>query len=259
MRPPGDPDIDAARPARTALVTGAAHGIGRAVALELAAQGADVVVHYGTSRAEADATADEIRRRGRRALTVHADLRDPDGADRLLATVRAEWGGLDAVVANAGSLVGRSPLAEMTLALWDEVMAVNATATFLTCRAAIPVLRDGGAIVTMSSLAAHSGGGAGAGAYAAAKAAIGGFTRALAKELAPRRIRVNAVAPGFIGGTRFHERFTADVARPGIVAGIPLGEGAPGDVAAVVAFLASPAARFVTGETVDITGGQWVR
>jgi NAD(P)-dependent dehydrogenase (short-subunit alcohol dehydrogenase family) len=107
MRPPGDPDIDAARPARTALVTGAAHGIGRAVALELAAQGADVVVHYGTSRAEADATADEIRRRGRRALTVHADLRDPDGADRLLATVRAEWGGLAAVVAFLASPAAR--------------------------------------------------------------------------------------------------------------------------------------------------------
>ena len=246
---------------KRALVTGSGHGLGRAIALALADAGADVVVHYGSSGGGAEATAKEISGRGRRSTAIGADVTDPDAVDRLVTESTEFLGGLDILVTNAGHLIQRCKIQDMDADLWHRVMDVNATSTFLTCRAALPALTESrGVIVTMSSLAAHNGGGSGAAAYAAAKAAIGGFTRGLAKEVGPLGIRVNSVAPGYIGGTKFHATFTAPDAVPGIVGSIPLGRGGvPEDVAGVVLFLASPLAGFVTGETVDITGGQWVR
>jgi NAD(P)-dependent dehydrogenase (short-subunit alcohol dehydrogenase family) len=244
-----------------ALVTGSGHGLGRAIALALAEAGADVVVHYGSSGAEAAETVADITAHGRRSVAYQADVTDPAAVDRLVGEATTFLGGLDILVTNAGHLIERRPIRDMEPELWHRIMDVNATSTYLTCRAALPALEESkGVIVTMSSLAAHNGGGAGAVAYSAAKAAVTGFTRGLAKEVGPLGVRVNAVAPGFIAETKFHATFTPDEARPGIIAGIPLGRaGLPEDVAGVVLFLVSPLAAFVSGETVDITGAQWMR
>ncbi len=246
---------------RRALVTGSGHGLGRAIALALAEAGADVVVHYGTSGSEAEQTVEDIRKLGVRSIALRADVTDADAVDELVAEATAFLGGLDILVTNAGHLVQRCEIREMETALWHRIIDVNTTSTFLTVRAALSALEaSAGVIVTMSSLAAHSGGGAGAVAYATAKAGIGGFTRALAKEVGPLGIRVNAVAPGFIDGTKFHATFTSPEVVPGIISTIPLGRsGKPDDVAGAVLFLASPLANFVSGETLDLTGAQWMR
>lgn len=246
---------------RRALVTGAGHGIGSAIAVRLASAGADVVVHYGTSADGAKDVAARIVAMGRKACTVQADVTDPVEVQSLVDSAVGYLGGLDILVTNAGHLVQRCSIEAMEVSLWHQIIDANATSTFLTCRAAVPALREGGGrIITMSSLAAHNGGGPGAVAYAAAKAAVSGLTRGLAKELAPDGITVNAVAPGFIGGTSFHGTFTPEAAQTAIVGGIPLGRaGTPDDVADVVLWLASSLSGFVTGTTVDINGGQWPR
>lgn len=243
-----------------ALVTGAGHGIGAEIAETLAVAGADVVVHYGSSAADAAETVTAIEAAGRKSIAIQADVTVPEQVRHLVAESVAFLGGLTVLVANAGAVVTRSPVAELTPQLWRQIIDVNATSTFLTCQAAIPALVDSrGSIVTLGSVSAYNGGGPGAVAYATAKAAVAGFTRGLARELAPSGVRVNAVAPGFIANTRFHAA-TPPAAVAAITAGIPIGRaGRSSDVAGVVAFLASPLAAFVTGETVDITGGQWTR
>jgi 3-oxoacyl-[acyl-carrier protein] reductase len=140
---------------------------------------------------------------------------------------------------------------------WQDVLAVNMSSAFYSSRAALAHLPEGGRIVNMSSSAAFNGGGAGCVAYATSKAAVIGFTRALAKEVAPRRITVNAVAPGLILDTPFHERFTPATVQDRIIGAIPLGRaGEPADVASAVRWLCSPGAAWITGEVVQINGGQ---
>jgi 3-oxoacyl-[acyl-carrier protein] reductase len=244
-----------------ALVTGAAHGIGRAIALALAEAGADVAVHYGHSADEAEKTAAEITALGRRAKTFAGDVRDSAQVNTFVADAVEFLGGLDVLVTNAGHLVGRSPVADMTDEHWHSVIDVNLSSTFYTCRAALSSLAaSGGRIVTMASVAAHNGGGPGAVAYGAAKAGVVGFTKALAKEVGPKGITVTSVAPGFIANTAFHDTFTSPEAQAANVSSIPVGRaGTPDDVAAAVVFLSSPAARFLSGATLDITGAQWLR
>lgn len=247
---------------RRALVTGGGSGIGAAIARALGACGADVAVHYATNESGADAVVKEIRDAGGRAVAVAGDLTHSDQAAAAVDRTTTEFGGLDIVVNNAGHLVGRVPTAEMTDDHWAAVIDVNVSSAFYVTRAAIPHLRTSpsGRIVMMSSLAAENGGGAGSVAYAAAKAAVIGLTRGLAKELAPDSVTVNAVAPGFIGQTPFHDTFTPPEAQAGIVAAVPLGRaGTADDVAETVAFLASPLSSYVTGQVVDINGGQQFR
>ena len=208
-----------------ALVTGAGHGIGRAIAIGLAAAGADVIVHYGRSAIGAAETVTSIGALGRKAVAVQADVTSTVEVDRLVEESVGFLGGLDIVVCNAGHLIGRISVEEMTDEHFARVLDVNLTATFRTCRAAIPHLKQSsaGRIITMASLAAHNGGGPGSTAYAAAKAGIRGFTKALAKEIAADGITVNSLAPGFIGGTAFHDTFTAPEAQAAMVAGLPVG------------------------------------
>lgn len=247
---------------RRALVTGSGHGIGAGIAVALAQSGADVVVHYGHSAEKAKQTHQTIVDHGVRSTIVQADVTQTADVDRLIAESVDFLGGLDILVCNAGHLVGREPVATMTDDHYAAVMEVNIGATFRSVRSALPHLErsDHGRIVTMSSLAAHNGGGNGSTVYAAAKAAVLGFTKGLAKEIAASGTTVNALAPGFIGDTPFHDRFSPPEAQQTMIAGIPLGRpGSIDEVASAVVWLCSDGAAFVTGSTIDITGGAWVR
>jgi 3-oxoacyl-[acyl-carrier protein] reductase len=244
---------------KTALVTGGT-GIGGAIALALARCGVDLVVTYLTHEEGARQTVEAVRAAGVQAHLLRLDATDSTEANTVVAQAAGLLGGhIDILVNNAGSLVGRVPVTEMTDAYWRQVMTVNLDTTFYVTRAVLPYMQRGwGRIINLSSLAGRNGGGRHSTAYAAAKAGVLGFTRGLAKELGPLGITVNALAPGLILGTPFHETFTAPEAIPGIVAGIAVGRaGTPEDVAGAVVYLASELGAFVTGEVVEINGGSW--
>jgi len=249
-------DIDLT--AQRAIVTGASTGIGRAIAIALARAGADVAIHYGSSRKEAEETARAVESHGRRAVLVQADFRDPTAAGKAVeAAVQALGAPIDILVNNAGSLVGRSAVEEMDAELWQEVIALNLSSVFFATKAALPYLGDGARIVNVSSVAARHGGGPGAFAYAAAKGGVMTLTRGLAKELASRNIRVNAIAPGVIE-TPFHDKFSTPEQLETFRKGIPLGRlGTSEECAGAVLYLVSPLASYVTGQSIDINGGQW--
>jgi 3-oxoacyl-[acyl-carrier protein] reductase len=243
---------------KTALVTGGNTGIGRAIAVALAQAGADVGLTY-FSNADDSAVA-EIRALGRTSLAVQLDATDSAAVNRAMPELAQALGShIDILVNNAGHLIGRQPIAEMSDEHWRRVLDVNLSSAFFCVRATLPYMNSGwGRIVNMSSLAAHSGGGTGAVAYAAAKAGLLGFTRGLAKELAPRGITVNAVAPGLILDTPFHDTFNTAEGKRAAIATIPLQRGgAPDDVASAALFLVSDLAGFITGEVTEINGGAW--
>jgi 3-oxoacyl-[acyl-carrier protein] reductase len=247
---------------RVALVTGAEVGIGRATALALAQDGADVAVHYYSNEAGAKEAAEAIEAMGRRAAIFQADLTKSEEVTRVVRDAEAHFGRIDILVNNAGGLIGRHALVDMTEAFFHAVMNVNVLTMFLCCQAVAPgmIARRQGAIINLTSLAAHNGGGPGASVYSAAKAAVLTLTKAYAKELAPHGIRVNAVSPGLIGGTPFHNTFTSPEAFAAAVKTIPLGRaGEPADVATVIAFLAGDQASFLAGETIEINGGMYTR
>lgn len=247
---------------KVALVTGAGGGIGRAAAIALAERGADVAVHYRTSRDGAAETARAVEALGRRTVAVAGDLTAGAVARAVVAASIEALGALDVLVNNAGDLIARRPLAEMEEALFRSVLDANVTSAFLCTQAAAPgmVARRTGAIVNVSSLAAHNGGGPGALAYSAAKGAVISLTKAAAKELAPHGVRVNCVSPGLIGETEFHGRFTAKDAFDATARTVPLGRaGTPAEVAAVIAFLAGPESAYLVGETVEVNGGLHMR
>ncbi|TDF92345.1 SDR family NAD(P)-dependent oxidoreductase [Paenibacillus piri] len=248
---------------KAALVTGSSGGIGRAIAIELGGCGANVVVHYLSNREGAEETAGEIRKAGGQAAVIQADVTDLAQIERLVAEAEQAFGsGLDILVNNAGNLVERRSIEQMTYELYKEVIDVNLTSTVFVTKAAIPGMkaRGAGSIINMSSLAAHNGGGPGSGIYAASKGAILTLTKSLAKELAPSGIRVNCVAPGFIEETKFHATFTSEEGKRASIAGIPLGRsGVPNDISGIVAYFASSYSSFITGETFEINGGNYMR
>lgn len=242
---------------KRALVMGGASGIGKATSLALAQAGADVVLTYWSSSGEADEVVAQIRALGRQGHAIKADLTDSAIAEQVFVEAEGAIGEIDTVFANIGGLIQRCRVADMPLALWNEAMNLNLTSTFLVCQAALKRMeaRKAGVIVTMSSLAAFDGGGPGSAHYAAAKAAVATFTRALAKEVGPLGIRVNGVAPGLIA-TRFHDTFNTPANRQAIAERTPARrEGQPSDVADVVVFLASSRAAFLAGEIIQVNGG----
>jgi len=244
-----------------ALVTGGASGIGGAISEELASAGTAVAIHYHSSKDAAQKLAAKITGSGGRAITISADLTEEAQVKRLFAEVNSEFGALDILVNNTGDLVERHPLSEMSLEFYHTVQAVNMDSAVLVTREALPLLKKAGAasIVNLASLAGRKGGHGGSLAYATAKGAMLTFTRALSTELAEHGIRVNAVAPGLILGSRFHAVHTTEESKNKTIAGIPLGR--PGyceDVARAVAFLASEYDGFITGATLDINGGVYM-
>jgi 3-oxoacyl-[acyl-carrier protein] reductase len=241
---------------KVAIVTGGGRDIGRAVSLGLAGAGAAVAVNYFDNSAEAAAVVDQIQASGGRAVAIQADVTSPAAIDRLVSECRRTFGDqIHILVNNAGGLVGRRRLVEMDDEFIDLLIALNFKSVAYVCRAAIPFMPPGSAIVNLSSLAAHDGGGPGATLYAAGKGAALTLTRGLAKELGAQKIRVNCVSPGMIN-TTFHNTFTKPEARLATVARTCVGrEGEAVDVANAIVFLASDAASYITGESLEINGG----
>jgi 3-oxoacyl-[acyl-carrier protein] reductase len=239
---------------RTALVTGASRGIGRATARALALAGARVIIHYGSAAKEAESLVAEIRAAGGKADAVGADLGAPDGAHKLAAEVRKLAGErLDILVANAG-VATAATIEDQTVAEFDRMFAVNVRAPFFLVQQLLPLLGEGSSVVLLSSLAARASVGL-LPAYAATKGAIDTLVKHFAALLGPRGIRVNAVAPGVID-TDMSSFVRSDDGRDytlGIQSLQRIGH--PDDVADVIVFLASDAARWVTGETIQAGGG----
>lgn len=240
------------------LVTGASTGIGAAVARGLGAQGAIVAVHYNSSKAEADKVAGDIRESDGKAFVVHGDMSRQKDVAEVVEQVGREFGRIDGLINNAGSLLGRVPSVESDEEHDRAVLDLNSHSVVWASRAAYPWLRkNGGVIVNTTSIAARHGGGGGAVLYASAKGFVSTFTRGFAKEVVGDGIRVNAVSPGVIL-TPFHERYSSEQQMKAMVAGIPMGRaGTAEECVGAYLFLASDAlSGYVTGQIIEVNGGQ---
>lgn len=243
---------------RVALVTGASTGIGRWTAVALAECGAAVAINYNKNLAGAEETKRMVESLGGKAVIIQADVSTKAGAVALTEAARAQLGAIDILVNNAGDLMQRCSLQEFSEDLWDRVMNLNLKSVLLCSQTVMPemIARKSGVIINLGSIAGHNGGGPGAGVYATAKAAVHCLTKALAKELAPHGVRVNAVAPGVID-TPFHERMSTPEMIKQFVGTIPMGRtGTSEECGRVIAFLASDAAAYIHGEMIEINGGQ---
>ena len=243
---------------KVAVVTGGSRDIGRAVSVKLAAEGAKVVINYLNNEAQAIETQNAIQQAGGEAIIVKADVtKDADVAALIAAAQKAFGESIHVLVNVAGGLVARKQLPEMDTAFWDSVMALNVRSVFLTTKHTVPFMPADSAIINFSSQAGRDGGGPGASAYATSKAAVATFTRAMAKELGPKGIRVNAVDPGMIA-TSFHDIFTKPEVRTNVANATPLRrQGKAEEVADLVAYLASAESSFITGTNIDINGGTY--
>ncbi len=246
---------------KTALVTGASRGIGAATAIALARAGAArVVIHYNAYQQGAYEVLATVKNHGAEGASIQADLGTVDGIDACVRTIGKVCPDADILVNNAGSLVRRAPLSDCPPEVYDQVMNLNVKSVWRITQAVAPAMVDkgSGVIVNVSSIAARTGGGPGATVYAGAKAAISAMTRGMAKELAPKGIRVNAISPGTVDNY-FHEQFSSRQMLDSVVAATPLGRLATNeDMADVALFLCTDAARYVIGQTIELNGGMYM-
>ena len=239
---------------KTALVTGASRGIGRAIALTLAAKGYAVALNYAGSQAAAEAVKGEIEAAGGKAFTIQGDVSKAEDVDRIFKTIKEEFGQLDVLVNNAG-ITRDGLLIRMKEESWDAVLSTDLKSDFLTIKAASQMMmrKKKGSIINIASVVGIMGN-IGQANYAAAKAGVIGLTKACAKELAARNIRVNAVAPGFIA-TDMTDAIP-EKNKEAMLTAIPLGRmGLAEDVAKAVSFLASDDASYITGQVLKVDGG----
>jgi len=241
---------------KVAVVTGGSRDIGRAISVKLAKEGAKVVVNFFSSETGAKETVAEIKSFGGEAIAVKADVSKQDGIENLKTKAIEAFGNkIDILVNNAGGLFARKTLQEFDESFYNLLMDVNFKSVVFTMQAFESLMSKGASIINLSSQAARDGGGGGSALYASSKGAVSTFTRAMAKELGPKGIRVNSLCPGMIA-TRFHDDFTKDQVRVNVANATPLRrEGSAEEVADLVAYLAGDEASFITGNNVDINGG----
>jgi len=242
------------------LVTAGAQGIGESITRHFIDNGANVAIHYFSSGETANQLTEYAISKGQKAVAISGDLTKETDANAVVKKTVAALGSLDILINNAGSLVARKKLSEIETEFWHKVMDINLTSMMFVTRAAIPYLakNDNSSIVNLASLAGRKGGHAGSLAYSTSKGAILTFTRSLSAELGSQGTRVNAVAPGLILGTYFHNTHTTKESAAKTIAGIPIERaGNADDVARAVLYLASEYDGFITGATLDINGGAY--
>jgi NAD(P)-dependent dehydrogenase (short-subunit alcohol dehydrogenase family) len=243
----------------TAVVTGASRGLGKGIALVLAEQGANVVVNYRSAATCAEEVCAAIEKLGAKALAVQADVGEPEGVERLFAATLEEFGSVDILVNNAGTSRAQD-IFETSLEDWEFIIKTNLTSCFLCSKRAMEIMRDqgGGRIVNISSMVGHRGAQFGHVHYASTKSGMFGFTKSLARTAAPLGITVNCVAPGIIETELlFQTHGEEGVAK--LMTGVPLGLGTCRDVGLSVAYLCGEGGRYITGATIDVNGGMYLR
>ena len=243
---------------KVALITGASSGIGAATASLFAELGAKVAIGYHSNGDGATHVQRQIGYAGGKAISIRADMRKSCEIQSMVKNATEQLGPIDILVNNAGSLLRRMTVMELDETTWNEIFNLNLTSAALCTQAVASSMieRRKGAIINVVSIAGRSGGGPGAGPYSAAKGGLITYTKSLAKELASHGVRVNAISPGVID-TPFHEVFSTPEMMRNFVAAIPLGRvGTAMECANVIAFLASEAASYVVGETIEVNGGQ---
>jgi 3-oxoacyl-[acyl-carrier protein] reductase len=243
---------------KNVLITAGAQGIGESISKHFIDSGANVAIHYFSSADSANKLVAYAKSKGQKAVAISGDLTNEADVNALVEKTIAALGGLNILINNAGSLVARKMLSEMEAEFWHKVMDINLTSMMFVTRAAAPYLakNENSSIVNLASLAGRKGGHPGSLAYSTSKGAILTLTRALSSELGPQGIRVNAVAPGLILGTSFHNTHTTKESADETTASIPIKRaGNADDVARAVLYLASEYDGFITGATLDINGG----
>ncbi len=242
---------------KTALVTGGGRGIGRAIALEFAREGADVAINYRRDREAAEKTAAEVRTLGRRVVVLQADVSDREAVEAMVAEAVGFLGGLDIVVANAGVAARVAPVAGVDPAEWRRVLATDLDGAFWTARAAVPhVVARRGVLLFISSIGADLAGAGGA-PYHVAKAGVNALMKVLAKEVAPAGVRVNSIAPGVVRSEMGERllRYHGDA----VLQTIPLGRaGEPSEIGRAAVFLASADGAWITGKILRVDGGAYI-
>jgi len=244
---------------KVCLITGSSRGIGAAVAAGLGAAGMRVAVHYRTGRAEAEQVRAEILAGGSDAILLHGDIAEPGSVERLIGQTVAAFDRIDVLINNAADLIERCSVVDTPDELFERHMALNVRPVFAACRAVVRQFRTqgrGGVIINLSSIAARTGGGGGSALYAGSKAFVATFSRALAKEVAGDRIRVNCVSPGVLA-TPMQDRTTPADMLETIRRQIPLGRvGAANECVGTFLWLCSDAASgYVTGQVIEVNGG----
>jgi len=240
------------------LITAGAQGIGESITRHFIDSGANVAIHYFSSADTANTLVEYAVSKGQKAVAVDGDLTKKADANAMVEKTIEAFGGLDILINNAGSLVARKLLRNIETDFWNKVMDINLTSMMFVTRAAAPFLakNESSSIVNLASLAGRKGGHPGSLAYSTSKGAILTLTRALSTELGAQGTRVNAVAPGLILGTSFHNTHTTKESAAATTAGIPIQRaGNSADVARAVLYLASEYDGFITGATLDINGG----
>jgi NAD(P)-dependent dehydrogenase (short-subunit alcohol dehydrogenase family) len=244
---------------KVALVTGASRGLGKGIAFALAEKGADVVINYRSNDAEAEKVKEEIETMGRRAIAVRADVSEKAEVERLFKRIREEFGALDILVNNAGTTKAQD-IFETNLSDWEFILKTNLTSVFLCSKAAMELMKEQGSgrIINISSIVGERGALYGHVHYASTKSGMFGFTKTLARTAAPLGITVNCIAPGIIETELLFETHGAsEVAK--LADGVPLGLGKVRDIGLAAAYLAGEGGRYITGSTIDVNGGMYLR